>query len=164
MKKIILVAVAIFVSSFCMAQEELSFPFQGGHPIFNRFFRDSVIVTPEIIAKKATGSAVFKFTADINGNISKIVVYYTDDLMLTPPIIAALKKSTHKWIIPNHEKFHDFILPFSMRFNIPLTGNAGVQRAYYDFYLHHKPMMAADQIPMNEATLLPPVEIFYDLQ
>jgi len=165
MKKTVLFAFALLISSFCFAQDELlSFPFQGGRQIMTRFFKDSVTMTPDVIAKKATGSAVFKFTADINGNISKIVVYYTDDLILTPPIIAALKKSKHKWIIPNHEKVHDFIIPFSIRFNIPLTGNAAVQKAYYEFYLHHKPVLATDQIPLNDATLLPTVEVFYDVQ
>jgi hypothetical protein len=164
MKKALLIAISLFISGYCMAQEDLAFPFQGGRAIMTRFFNDSLIVSPEIISKKATGTAVFKFTADELGNISKIVIYYTDDLILTPPIIAALKKSKHKWVIPNHEKFHDFLIPFSIRFNIPTTGNAAVQKAYYDFYLHHKPMPTVDQIPLNDATLLPTVVVNYDIQ
>jgi len=147
-----------------MAQEDLSFPFQGGSTIMTRFFNDNVVASPDIIANKATGMAIFKFTADDAGSISKIVVYYADDLILTPPIIEALKKSNHKWIIPNHEKFHDFIIPFNIGFNIPLTGNGAVEKAYYDFYLHRKPMQSVDQIPLNEATLLPAVVIKYELQ
>ncbi len=130
----------------------------------NRFFRDSVIASPDMIFKKATGTAILKFTADDIGTVTKIVIYYADDLLLTPPLIAALKKSTHKWIIPNHEKFHDFIIPFSISFNIPMTGNGAVQQAYYDFYLHHKPVLTLDQIPLNEATLLPTIVVKYNIQ
>jgi hypothetical protein len=164
MKKVFLIITGLFISVYCMAQEELSFPFQGGHTVMNRFFKDSVTVTSDIIFKKATGTAIFKFTADDIGTITRIVIYYADDLILTPPIIAALKKSNHKWVIPNHEKFHDFIIPFSISFNIPTTGNAAAQKSYYDFYLHHKPFLPIDQIPLNEATLLPAVVVKYDVQ
>ena len=78
----------------------------------NRFFKDSLIVSPEIIKEKAAGVAVFKFTADESGTIKKIIIYYADDYVLTPPIIEALKKSNHKWIIPDQEKLHDFIISF----------------------------------------------------
>lgn len=164
MKKLLLVAFCVFLSAYGIAQENISFPFQGGNNIMSRFFRDSVKVTPDIIAKRATGTAIIKFTADDKGAVSKIVIYYADDLILTSPVIEALKKSTHKWIILNHEKFHDFIIPFSISFNIPMTGNAAVQQAYYDFYLHHKPVLTMDQIPLNEATLLPTVVVKYNLQ
>ena len=164
MKKIALLALIILLSRHGMAQENISFPFQGGNNVMNHFFRDSVKVTPEIIAKRATGTAIIKFTADDKGMVSKIVIYYADDLLLTPPVIEALKKSTRKWIILNHEKFHDFIIPFSISFNIPITGNGAAQQAYYDFYLHHKPVLTMDQIPLNEATLLPTVVVKYDLK
>ncbi len=164
MKKITLVTIGLFLAVFCKAQENLAFPFQGGSKIMTRFFKDSLKVSPEIISKKATGTATFKFTADENGAITKIVIYYADDLLLTPPIINALKKSNHKWIIPDHEKSHDFIIPFTINFDIPLTGNGAVQKAYYDFYLHHKPVLTVDQIPLNEATLLPTVVVTYTVQ
>jgi hypothetical protein len=108
--------------------------------------------------------AVFKFTADVSGNISKIVIYYADDYLLTLPIIEALKKSTKKWIIPNKEKFHDFIIPFSINFNKPSTGVAEVQKAAYAFYKVRKPIVAKDQIPLNAATLLPTVVVQYDIK
>jgi hypothetical protein len=164
MKKIALFTLTIFLSVHCMAQEDLSFPFQGGSTIMTRFFAENVVVSRDVISKRATGMAIFKFTADETGAISKIVIYYADDIILTLPIVEALKKSNHKWIIPNHEKFHDFILPFTISFNIPLTGNAAVATDYYDFYLHHKPMTAADQIPLDEATLLPSVTVKYDIK
>ena len=146
-----------------MAQQQLSFPFQGGKDVMTRFFKDSLTVSKDIIKKRATGTAIFKFTADDKGAISKIVIYYTDDLLLTQPIIEALKKSNHKWIIPDHEKFHDFIVPFSIRLNAPVTGVAEEQRSHFDFYKNSKPMVSADQIPLNEASLLPTVSINYDI-
>lgn len=163
MKKLIIFA--LLLSSFCAnAQEDLAFPFQGGNTIMSRFFKDSLVVSPEIIAKKAAGMAVIKFTADINGNLSKLVIYYADDYLLTMPVIEALKKSTKKWIIPNKEKFHDFIIPFSISFNNADTGSAEVQKAAYDFYKKRRPIVSHDQIPLNAATLLPTVVVKYDIQ
>src|ERR1700761_6891758 len=164
MKRTYLLIAALFLTTCCFAQEEeLSFPFQGGHKIMDRFFRDSTMFSSTVKTMKASGMAIFKFSADDKGVISKIVIYYVDDLVLTEPILNALKKSTKKWIIPNHEKIHDFILPFNVSFNIPTTGNSAVQADYYNFYLHKKAFTSPDQIPMDEATLLPPVFLKYDL-
>ncbi|MGY4536077.1 hypothetical protein ACVW0P_000471 [Mucilaginibacter sp. UYNi724] len=163
MKKLIILAL-VLTSFYAHAQEDLAFPFQGGAPIMNKFFKDSLIVGPEIIAKKAAGVAVIKFTADVNGNIQKMVIYYADDYLLTLPVIAALKKSTKKWIIPNKEKFHDFIIPFSINFNNPATAAAEMQKAAFDFYKNRRPIVANDQIPLNSATLLPTVVVKYDIQ
>lgn len=165
MKKLIIIALLLTSAVFCKAQEgDLSFPFQGGSPIMARFFKDSLTVSPEIIAKKATGMAIFKFTADEFGKISKIVIYYADDFLLTTPAIEALKKSNKKWIIPNHEKSHDFIIPFSINFTKPAAGIAAVQKANYEFYRTRKPIIATDQIPLNSATLLPTVVVEYGLK
>jgi hypothetical protein len=162
MKKLILIAL-LLSSICCKAQEDLAFPFQGGNAIMTKFFKDSLTVGHEITSKKAAGVAVIKFTADVSGNVQKLVIYYADDYLLTIPVIAALKKSTKKWIIPNKEKFHDFIIPFSINFNNPATGVAEVQKAAYNFYKVRKPIVANDQIPLNAATLLPTVVINYDL-
>ncbi|MFD0794595.1 hypothetical protein ACFQZX_13295 [Mucilaginibacter litoreus] len=164
MKKILVIALLLASSVYCKAQQELAFPFQGGALIMNRFFKDSIAISPEMIAKKASGVAVFKFTADINGNLQKIVIYYADDYVLTMPVIEALKKSTKKWIIPDKEKFHDFIIPFSISYNSPSTNQADVQKAAYEFYKKRKPILANDQIPLNSATLLPTVVVKYDLK
>lgn len=163
MKKLIILAL-ILTSFYAHAQEDLAFPFQGGAPVMNKFFRDSVTVGSDIITKKAAGVAVIKFTADVNGNIQKLVIYYADDYLLTLPAIAALKKSTKKWIIPNKEKFHDFIIPFSFNFNDPATGLPEIQKAAYDFYKNRRPIIANDQIPLNAATLLPTVVVKYDIK
>ena len=164
MKKLIIFALLLSSSFYCKAQEDLAFPFQGGNPVMTRFFKDSLVVSQDIISKKAAGVAVIKFTADIKGNIQKFVIYYADDYLLTIPVIEALKKSSKKWIIPNKEKFHDFIIPFSINFNNPATSGAEVQKAAYEFYKRRRPIVATDQIPLNAATLLPTVVIKYDIQ
>jgi hypothetical protein len=163
MKRIILLAVAVLSSIYSMAQTELAFPFQGGAPVMTSFFKDSLVVSPEIIKAKATGTAVFKFTADTKGVISRIVIYQADDYILTAPIIEALKKSNHKWIIPDHEKTHDFILPFSIAFNPPAIPSKALVMKVYDFYAKRKPITAGNQIPLDNATLLPTVMVNYDL-
>src|SRR5271165_4579486 len=117
MKKTLLLIAAAALCVHCMAQEQLSFPFQGGKEAMDHFFRDSLTVSQEIIQKKAVGTTVFKFTADEKGAITKIIVYYADDLVLAQPVIDALKKSNHKWIIPDREKAHDFIITFAFSFN-----------------------------------------------
>ncbi|SDP87118.1 hypothetical protein SAMN05428975_3203 [Mucilaginibacter sp. OK268] len=163
MKKIILLSAAILLSAYCKAQTELAFPFQGGGAVMTRFFRDSLKVSPEIIKKKASGTAVFKFTADEKGTIKKIIVYYADDYVLTLPIIEALKKSNHKWVIPDHEKLHDFIIPFSISFNPPaMASNATIKEAY-KFYSQRKPIISYNQVPLEYATLLPTVVVSYDI-
>lgn len=163
MKKLFLFTITVLISVSCMAQEQLSFPFQGGKEIMMRFFNENVIVPKDAVKKRVTGTVVFKFTADENGALSKIVIYYADDLALTPFIVEALKKSSSKWIIPNREKFHDFILPFSIRHNTPVKGTAEIQKSHYDFYKNAKPFVSTDQIPLNEASLLPTIIINYDV-
>ena len=163
MKKISLSIIALLISFGCFAQEELAFPFQGGKEAMNRFFKDSLIVTQDIIHKKAVGVVLFKFTADIKGNIKKTIIYYADDAILAVPIIEAIKKSNHKWIIPNHEKAHDFIVPFYIRYNLPENPNADLQNAAYDNYRNRRPILPNDQIPLDMATLLPAITINYDV-
>jgi hypothetical protein len=163
MKKILLIAAICLIGFYARAQDQLAFPFQGGKEVMARFFKDSLIVSPHLIAKKASGTAVFKFTADEKGTIKKIIIYYADDITLTQPIIEALKKSNNKWIIPDHEKFHDFIIPFNINFTPPVTANAALQRAVYSFYKNRKPVVSLDQVPLDMATLLPTVTITYDL-
>ncbi|HAL81665.1 MAG TPA: hypothetical protein DCO83_05040 [Mucilaginibacter sp.] len=146
-----------------MAQEQLSFPFQGGKAVMTQFFKDSLIISPGIIQKKATGTAVFKFTANEKGAISKIIIYYADDALLAAPIIGALKKSNYKWIIPDHEKTHDFIIPFTISFNRPAIEDGKLRKTVYENYINRKPIISTDQVPLDEATLLPGVVVSYDI-
>ena len=163
MKKIFLFIAVLVISANCMAQAQLAFPFQGGKDIMTRFFKDSLVVSPQLKQKKATGTVIFKFTADEKGGISKIIIYYADDAVLVPPIIEALKKSNHKWIIPDHEKFNDFILPISYTINPPALSTRAIQKAVYDFNQAKKPIFSTDQVPLNLATLLPAIMVTYDI-
>jgi hypothetical protein len=145
------------------AQDKLIFPFQGGITIMQRFFKDSLTVSPGIIQKRAAGTVTFKFTADQSGIIKNIIIFYADDILLTPPLIEALRKSSHQWIIPDNEKLHDFIITFSVNFNPPVTGNGATAAAYYKFYKQRNPIISSDQVPLGSATLLPTVMVNYDI-
>jgi hypothetical protein len=164
MKKIIVLITVMVMTVSAMAQQKLSFPFQGGKQAMSNFFRDSITVSADIIQKKATGVAIFKFTADKNGTIKKVIVYYADDFLLTPPLIAALKKSNRKWIIPDHEEVHDFIIPFSVTLNLPSAVKPTLQKQMFDYYSQRKPILSLDQVPLDMATLLPTVSVRYDVK
>jgi len=175
MKKIFVLFSAILISGATMAQKkvvqqpaeqpqqkELPQPFQGGNEAYIQFFKDSLQVTQAIIKAKASGTAVFKFTADAKGNISKIVVYYADDYLIAEPAIEALKKTNGKWVIPDKLKFYDFVIPFTINF-IPSNANRLLtQKAMYAFYANRKPITATNQVPLNSATLLPTVVVNYE--
>jgi len=163
-KGTVIIALLLLTSGFAKAQEQLIFPFQGGVTIMNRFFKDSLTVSPEIIQKKATGNVVLKFTADVNGNIKKIIIYYADDYVLTTPIITALKKSNHKWIIPDHEKLHDFIISFSINFTPPANETPALAKEVYSYYTQRHPIESVNQVPIDDVTLLPTVRVDYSLQ
>jgi len=162
MKRTILTVIFFTISAFCLAQEQLAFPFQGGKEAMTLFFRDSLSVSQDITQKKAMGTVVIKFTARQNGSVSKIVVYYADDAILVQPVIDALRKTNHKWIISSNERMHDFIIPFVFSFNAPDGAGADLQKAVYDNYRTRNPIMSKDQVPLDETTLLPPVTVNYD--
>jgi len=161
MKRLLLIT-ALFVTTHCMAQQQLAFPFQGGNPAMMQFFRDSLQLSQVIKLSKASGMVVFKFSADDQGNLKNLVIYYADDAILVPPVIDAMKKSTRKWIIPDKEKLHDFVIPFMIRYNTSDKDGKENQAAVYNFYEKHTPIMSQDQIPLNLATLLPTVTVSYD--
>ena len=122
-----------------------------------QFFKDSITVSPDIIKSKANGTVIFKFTADQKGTIQKLVIYYADDAILAPPVIDALKKSNHRWVVPDNEKFHDFILSFTIGFNPPAAGRPSPQKALYNFYQKRKPILSLNQVPLDNVTLLPAI-------
>lgn len=163
MKKTILSFVALMFAISCFAQQQLAFPFQGGKDIMVRFFQENIQVPKQIIDKKTTGTVVFKFTADTAGVIKKIIIYYADDLALTKPLIDALKKSDHQWIIPFREQMHDFIITFTVGFVPPATAGAALQKAVYEAYKNRQPMLSANQVPLDMATLLPGITVNYKL-
>lgn len=166
MKRIIILAAIVFSSVYAVAQKrEMAFPFQGGKDVMSQFFKNNVTVTDDIIKKRATGTAVFKFTADLQGNIQKIIVYYADDYLVTLPFIEALKKSDHKWIIPDQEKVHDFIIYFTLDINVSqVKTSATLQKQMYAYYKGRKPILALNPVPLDMATLLPAVTVSYDVQ
>lgn len=163
MKKLISLVAILSTGLFAKAQETLAFPFQGGKEAMKHFFKDSVSVSAQLVKSRATGTAVFKFTADESGVIKKIIIYYADDISLTQPLIQALQRSNKKWVIPNHEKTHDFILPFNISFAPPAIATGALSKAVYNFNARRKPVLAYDQIPLDMATLLPAVSVIYDL-
>jgi hypothetical protein len=161
MKKTVLTVIIILQAVYGMAQGRFVFPFEGGKDAMSQFFKDSLVVSPDIIQKKVIGTAVFKFTANEKGAISKIIVYYADDAVLAFPVIDALKKSDRKWVIPSGEKTHDFIVSFIFSFNAPAGDDGYLQKIVYDSYHNRNPIIASDQVPLDMATLLPPVTINY---
>ena len=166
MKKVFLLFTTLLLSGYVMAQmmpikTDLPQPFKGGNEAMMQFFKDSLQVTPLIEQKKASGMAIFKFTADSKGTISKIVVYYADDLMLTQPVIEALKRTNGKWVIPADHKFYDFIIPFSINYKPATPPHAAALKALLDYQQNHKPIIATDQVPLNSATLLPTIVVNY---
>jgi hypothetical protein len=164
MKKLILLTISLFLSAWCMAQQQLAFPFQGGGTAMTQFFKDSIAVSPDIIKSKANGTVIFKFTADQKGTIQKLVIYYADDAILAPPLIEALKKSNHRWVVPDNEKFHDFILSFTIGFNPPAAGTPSPQKALYTFYQKRKPILSTNQVPLDNVTLLPAIIVNYNIE
>lgn len=163
MRKILFLIGFLIISAYCMGQQQLAFPFQGGSTAMTQFFKDSISVSPEIIKSKANGTVVFKFTADQKGAIQKLVIYYADDAILAPPLIAALKKSDHKWVVPDNEKSHDFILSFAISFIPPAEGTPSPQKGVYNFYLKRKPILSTNQVPLDNVTLLPAVLVKYSI-
>ncbi len=175
MKKIFVLLVAIMLSGMAIAQKkeaqqpkeepeqkELPQPFKGGNEAYNQFFKDSLQVSADVVKAKASGTAIFKFTADAQGNISKIVVYYADDYLVAQPAIEALKKTNGKWVIPDKMKFYDFIITFSINF-IPSNANRLLtQKTMYTYFAARKPIVATNQVPLNQATLLPTVVVNYE--
>lgn len=152
----------MFVSFHAFAQQNLAFPFQGGNRAMMQFFRDTLQVTPEIKQAKATGLVIFKFSVDEKGNIKNLVIYYADDPILAGPVVEALKRSDHKWIIPDNEKLHDFLFPVLIRLNATDDDNAETRDALHHFYAKRKPILTKDQVPLNLTTLLPQVVISYN--
>src|ERR1700749_3887239 len=73
MKKLALLIsfACITIGAYAQKQEEApAFPFKGGIEHMTNFFKDSVIVSQDIIQRKATGLVTIKFTSDPLGRVS----------------------------------------------------------------------------------------------
>lgn len=155
-------AAFLLMAAYSRAQRGMAFPFQGGKEVMMDFFKKNVTIPDEIKQRKATGTAVLKFTADQKGAIQKIVVYYADDYIITLPFIEALKKSDRKWIIPDDEKLHDFVISFTVNLDMPVgKASAAIQKQVYESYRQRKPIFAGNPVPLDMTTLLPGIITTY---
>jgi len=155
-------AALLLTAAYSRAQQTMAFPFQGGKDVMMDFFKKNVVIPEELKKTKATGTAVLKFTADPKGAIEKIVVYYADDYTIAVPFIDALKKSDHKWIIPDDEKLHDFVISFTVNLIMPDgKASAATQKQVYDSYRQRKPIWASNPVPLDMTTLLPAIITTY---
>jgi len=162
MKRLIIMTALLLSAVYSRAQQGMAFPFQGGKEVMMDFFKKNVTIPDEIKKRKATGTAVLKFTADQKGAIQKIVVYYADDYLITVPFIDALKKSDHKWIIPDDEKLHDFVISFTVNLDMPAgKASAATQKQVYESYRQRKPVWASNPVPLDMTTLLPAIITAY---
>ncbi len=158
-----LIIIALLLISIC-SKAQSPFPFKAGSEAMNKFFRDSINISPDLAARKATGTVVLKFSADGNGSISKIVVYYADDVSLTQPVIDALNKSNRQWAIPGNRKLYDYVISFTIYFNLPDNASPELKEQFYKFYSQRRQITAANEVPLGQVTMLPNVIFTYDLQ
>jgi hypothetical protein len=145
-----------------IVKKELPQPFKGGIDSLLQFFKDYVIVTPQIVKAKASGTAIIKFSADNKGFLTSIVIYYADDYILTQPATDALRHSNGKWVIPKEVESYDFVIQFTYSYKPVGTIKPAALKAILDYQQQHKPIVAHDQVPLNYATLLPTIVVNYE--
>jgi len=163
MKRLSLLITTILISISCFAQQQLAFPYKGGKDKMVKFFKDSLVVSQDIINRRITGVVIFKFTADDKGDVSKTIVFYADDANLTIPVIAAIKKTSGNWTLTAGEKSHDFLLPVYIRYNLPENDDPSLQKSALSNYRNKHPIFTNNQVPLDMATLLPAVTISYNV-
>jgi hypothetical protein len=163
MKKTLLLIALLSVALCGMAQKKSSFPFKGGVEHMMAFFKDSLIVSQDIIQRKASGTVTFKFSADALGRVSKIVLYYADDAVLAQPAADALKRSGGKWDIPVGTASNDYLITFSFNFIPPAAAGVDLVNAVYDYSVNHRPITFPNQFLMENGILLPTVAVNYDI-
>lgn len=156
--------VSLSLGAFAQKQDNAPvFPFKGGIEHMMNFFRDSVIVSQDIIQRKASGQVTIKFTSDPLGRVSRIVVCYADDVSLAQAAINGLKRSSGKWDIPVHFKSYDYLVTFSFNFSPPASPNTDLENSVYDFTINRKPLVTTNQLPLGSVTLLPTVMVNYEI-
>ncbi|MES2111647.1 MAG: hypothetical protein V4577_23010 [Bacteroidota bacterium] len=163
MKRLSLLITTILISISCFAQQQLAFPYKGGKDKMVKFFKDSLVVSQDIINRRITGVVIFKFTADDKGSVSKTIVFYADDANLTIPVIAAIKKTSGNWTLTAGEKSHDFLLPVYIRYNLPENDDPSLQKSALSNYRNKHPIFTNNQVPLDMATLLPAITISYNV-
>jgi hypothetical protein len=163
-KSVLIVIALLFISVCSKAQDQSPFPFKAGSEAMAKFFKDSVSLSPDLQAKRANGTVVIKFSADANGAISRIIVYYADDIILAQPIIEALRKSANQWVIPGNRMRCDFEISFTIGFNLPASPSPELKDQLYAFYADRRHITANNEIPLGQVTLLPNVMLTYEIQ
>jgi hypothetical protein len=163
-KSVLIVTVLLLASVCSKAQDQAPFPYKGGSDAMIKFFKDSLPITPDMAFRKTTGTVVLKFSADASGAISRIVVYYADDVSLAQPAIDALNKTNHQWLIPPNRKLYDYLLSVTVYFNMPDNASPELKDAFYKFYAQRKQITAPNEVPLGEVTMLPNVVVTYDVQ
>jgi len=162
MKRFIIVSVLLLSALYSRAQQGMAFPFQGGKEVMMDFFKKNVVIPEELQKRKATGTAVLKFSADEKGVIQKIVVYYADDYIVALPFIEALRKSSNKWVIPDGEKLHDFLISCTINLALPANqASPTEQKQIYEAYKKRQPVWASNPIPLDMTSLLPAIITSY---
>ncbi|MGN6177558.1 MAG: hypothetical protein ACTHNW_00140 [Mucilaginibacter sp.] len=162
-KSALLIIALLFVSVCGKAQND-PFPFKAGSEAMAKFFRDSIAISPDMMARKATGTVVLKFSADADGGISRMIVYYADDVSLVQPVIDAVHKSNHQWQIPANHKLYDYLISFTVSFNLPDSTSTELKEKFYKFYSQRRQITANNEVPLGQVTLLPNVVVKYDVQ
>lgn len=142
-------------------KKELPAPFKGGIDSMFRFFKENLKVSPEIMKAKASGAAIIKFSAEKKGMLTSIVVYYADDYLLTQPAIDALRRTNGKWDMPAEVDSYDFVIQFVYNYKPTGVIKSATSKAILDYYQHHKPIVAPNQVPLKHATLLPTIVVDY---
>jgi len=159
MKKLLIV-LAFIAAAIQASAQDAEFPFQGGKDVMIKFFGDNLRATPMIIKNAATGMVIMKFTADQKGNVIKTIVYYADDPQLIEPVVAVLKQTSGKWIVPSGQKSYDFIIPFNIEAS---AASKEKEEALVQFYKSRQQILTSDQVPLNMVTLLPSIKLSYKL-
>jgi len=162
-KSVWLIIALLFISVCGKAQDE-PFPFKAGSEAMTKFFKDSLTISPDMMARKAAGTVVLKFSADANGGISRMIVYYADDVSLVQPVVDALHKSNHLWTVPANHKLYDYLISFTISFNRPDSASSDLKEKFYKFHAQRRQITANNEVPLGQVTLLPNVIITYDVK
>lgn len=163
-KYTLLVIALLCISVYGKAQDQSPFPFKTGSEAMMKFFKDSTVISPDLQARRANGTVMLKFSTDVNGTISRIVVYYADDLGLAQPVIDVISKTRGQWVIPGNRMRCDFLLSFTINFNLPANPSPELKEQLYAAYASRRPVTASNEIPLGQVTLLPNVVLTYDVQ
>ena len=161
---------ANFLFAYTMGKNYFVLPVLFFLSVFTSYSQTATVVLRVADAKTVINKNIYGHFAEHLGHCIYDGLYVGDSNQVIPntagvrnDIIDALKKSNHKWVIPDHEKFHDFIVSFSLAFTPPAAGAPSPQKGVYNFYLKRKPILSTNQVPLDNVTLLPTVAVNYKI-